>query len=104
MHIMYLCACVRACVCECVCVCVRACVRAVTMASYSLVSVCLWLIIGACQPAKLSRFHLDAGRVLYLDLQFEEAVTHLNSSPIDPREVIAMYPDLQPPNFAYRSK
>mmetsp|Transcript_24844 Transcript_24844/g.86512 ORF Transcript_24844/g.86512 Transcript_24844/m.86512 type:complete len:998 (-) Transcript_24844:74-3067(-) len=54
--------------------------------------------------AKLSRFHLDAGRVLWLDLDFEEALAHLTHARLDPRELIAMYPELQHADFHYRPK
>lgn len=56
------------------------------------------------KPAKLSRFHLDAGRVLWLDLEFEEALNHLTLARLDPRELLAMFPDLQHPEFRYRPK
>ena len=44
---------------------------------------------------KLERLNIDAGRSLTLGLHFEASFPHLTASPIDPREVIALFPDLQ---------
>ena len=45
--------------------------------------------------AKIDRLNIDAGRVLFFSLQFEAAFAHLAASEIDPREVVAMLPELQ---------
>ena len=44
---------------------------------------------------KLERLSLDAGRALCLGLHWEAGLAHLAASPIDPREVIALFPELQ---------
>jgi hypothetical protein len=44
---------------------------------------------------KAARLNLDAGRVLFLGLHFEAAFAYLAASTVDPREIIAMFPDVQ---------
>ena len=48
-----------------------------------------------CQEERLARFFIDAGRVLFLSLKFDKACQLLERSNIDPRELIALYPELQ---------
>jgi hypothetical protein len=43
---------------------------------------------------RLSRLNVDAGRVLFLGLHFEQAYSFLTASTVDPREVLQMFPDL----------
>ena len=61
------------------------------------------LIVSTCpsEPrsllsARLARLNIDAGRVFFLGLHFEQAFPFLAASPIDPREVLQMFPDLLP--------
>lgn len=59
------------------------------------------LIVNTCtEPtmlsAKVSRLNIDAGRVFFLGLHFEQAFAFLTASPIDPREILQMFPDLLP--------
>lgn len=43
---------------------------------------------------RLTRLNIDAGRVLFLGLHFEQAFAFLTASTVDPREVLQMFPDL----------
>jgi hypothetical protein len=43
---------------------------------------------------RLTRLNIDAGRVLFLGLHFEQAFAFLTASTIDPRELLQMFPDL----------
>jgi hypothetical protein len=49
--------------------------------------VCVWLT-RACREVKLTRFHLDAGRVLFLKLEIGGAFQHFSKAEIDPRELM----------------
>ena len=50
------------------------------------------------------RFYIDAGRVLFLSLEFEAAFKYLKQSPLDPRELIAMCEVLQVPGFDFQPR
>ena len=58
------------------------------------------LLLHTAPPAvlrsRMDRLNVDAGRVLFFSLSFDAAFAHLIASPIDPREVILMMPELQP--------
>jgi hypothetical protein len=48
------------------------------------------------QESKFARFNIDAGRVLFLSLEFERALELLRKVPrFDFRELVALYPELQ---------
>ncbi len=47
------------------------------------------------QPERLKRFCINAGRVLFLSLNFEKGIHYLLRAAVDPRELIALYPELQ---------
>jgi hypothetical protein len=49
----------------------------------------------AIEPAKLQQLHLDAARVLFGQLKVEEATLHFEKGRLDPRELIAYFPQLQ---------
>ena len=73
------------------------------MARQFCVSSAVDLIVNTCPseppsllPARLARLNIDAGRVFFLGLHFEQAFPFLQASPIDPRELLHMFPDLLP--------
>lgn len=43
----------------------------------------------------MKRFCINAGRVLFLSLKFSKGVDYLLRANIDPRELVALYPELQ---------
>jgi hypothetical protein len=56
----------------------------------------------AVEPAKLQQMYLDIARVLFGQLKVEEATLHFEKGRLDPRELIAYFPQLQPTSFEYR--
>ncbi len=59
------------------------------------------LVINTCPDqavlsSKLARINIDAGRVFFFALHFEQAFAFLKASPLDPRELLQVFPDLLP--------
>jgi hypothetical protein len=55
------------------------------------------------RAAVMTRFHINAARVLWLSLLFEPATPHLLKSHMDPRELLTMYTELHPDRAAASS-
>ena len=45
---------------------------------------------------RMEQFSLDAGLTLFLNLRFEECVSYIQKSHVDLRELLQLFPELQP--------
>ncbi len=53
------------------------------------------LVLGAVQESRMDMLLLHAGRVAFLSQQFAMGCELLAQAPLDPREIIVLYPELQ---------
>lgn len=55
----------------------------------------------ALKEERLGWMYIDAGRVLFLSLEFEAACELFSKSTLDARELLSLYPELQSPEFKF---
>ena len=73
--------------------------RVIMSVSPWLFGLCAVVTVVVIQEGRLTRMNIDAGRVLFLSLEFEFGCELLSRCALDPRELLCLYPELQVPPY-----